>query len=119
MAVFRTSPRQVPANSQIVLKVHLEPGERLSVGNVGAPTDFYTPIEPFPVLHIECMTMQRDPVYHSIITSKPPQEDLGLGKATERIFLPLLRLLIPDIVDYDLPAAGVFHNCVIVSIRTR
>ena len=71
------------------------------------------------MLHVECMTMQRDPIYHSIVTSKPPQEDHGLGKATERIFLPLLKLLIPDIVDYDLPDAGVFHNCVIVSIHKR
>jgi len=63
--------------------------------------------------------MRKQPVYHSIVTSKPPQEDHGLGKATERIFLPLLKMLIPDIVDYDMPAAGVFHNCVIVSIRKR
>ncbi|SCL58290.1 3-octaprenyl-4hydroxybenzoate decarboxylase [Micromonospora citrea] len=114
-----TVPLQVPAHAQIVLEGYIEPGERLPEGPFGDHTGFYTPVEPFPVAHIECMTMQRSPVYHSIVTSQPPQEDHGLGKATERIFAPLLRFLIPDIVDYDLPAAGVFHNCAIVSIRKR
>ncbi|MEH0970225.1 menaquinone biosynthesis decarboxylase [Micromonospora sp. CPCC 205546] len=114
-----TVPLQVPAHAQVVLEGYVEPGERLPEGPFGDHTGFYTPVEPFPVMHIECMTTQRDPVYHSIVTSQPPQEDHGLGKATERIFAPLLRFLIPDIVDYDLPAAGVFHNCAIVSIRKR
>ncbi|HEX6969036.1 MAG TPA: menaquinone biosynthesis decarboxylase [Micromonosporaceae bacterium] len=114
-----TVPLQVPAHAQIVLEGYLEPGERLPEGPFGDHTGFYTPVEPFPVMHVECMTMQRDPIYHSIITSKPPQEDHGLGTATEHIFRPLLRLLIPDIVDYHMPAAGVFHNCLIVSIRKR
>ena len=114
-----TVPLQVPAHAQVVLEGYVEPGERAPEGPFGDHTGFYTPVEPFPVLHIECMTMQRDPVYHSIVTSKPPQEDLGLGKATERIFLPLIKLLIPDIVDMDMPEPGVFHNCLIVSIRKR
>ena len=114
-----TVPLQVPAHAQIVLEGYVEPGERLPEGPFGDHTGFYTPVEDFPVLHIECMTMRRDPIYHSIITSKPPQEDHGLGKATERIFLPLTKILIPDIVDYDMPAAGVFHNCLIVSIDKR
>ena len=71
------------------------------------------------MLHVECMTTQRDPIYHSIITSKPPQEDGPIGHATERIFLPLIKLLIPDIVDMTMPEPGVFHNCVIVSIHKR
>src|SRR3954469_1961891 len=114
-----TVPLQVPAHAQIVLEGYLEPGERQPEGPFGDHTGFYTPVEDFPVLHVQCMTTRKQPIYHSIITSKPPQEDLGLGKATERIFLPLLRMLIPDIVDYDMPAAGVFHNCVIVSINKR
>jgi 4-hydroxy-3-polyprenylbenzoate decarboxylase len=119
MVDCRTVPLQVPAQAQIVLEGHLEPGERAPEGPFGDHTGFYTPIEPFPVLHVEAMTMRRDPIYHSIVTSQPPQEDHGLGKATERIFLPLLKMLIPDIVDYDMPPAGVFHNCVLVSIRKR
>ncbi len=114
-----TVPLQVPAHAQIVLEGYVEPGERQPEGPFGDHTGFYTPVEPFPVLHVECMTTQRDPVYHSIVTSKPPQEDYGLGKATERIFLPLIKLLIPAIVDYDLPEPGVFHNCLIVSIHKR
>jgi 4-hydroxy-3-polyprenylbenzoate decarboxylase len=114
-----TVPLQVPAHAQVVLEGYVEPGERLPEGPFGDHTGFYTPVEPFPVLHVECMTTQRDPVYHSIVTSKPPQEDGPIGHATERIFLPLLKLLIPDIADYSMPEAGVFHNCVIVSIRKR
>jgi 4-hydroxy-3-polyprenylbenzoate decarboxylase len=114
-----TVPLQVPAHAQIVLEGYVEPGERHPEGPFGDHTGYYTPVEPFPVLHVECMTTQRDPVYHTIITSKPPQEDGPLGKATERIFLPLIKLLIPDIVDYDLPEPGVFHNCLIVSIDKR
>ena len=63
------------------------------------------------------MTMRRDAIYPSIVVGKPPQEDAWLGKATERIFLPAIRMTVPEIVDYDLPVAGAFHNCVIVSIR--
>jgi 4-hydroxy-3-polyprenylbenzoate decarboxylase len=114
-----TVPLQVPAHAQVVLEGYLEPGERAPEGPFGDHTGFYTPVEDFPVLHVECMTTQREPVYQSIVTSKPPQEDGPIGKATERIFLPLIKLLIPDIVDYDLPDAGVFHNCVIVSVAKR
>jgi 4-hydroxy-3-polyprenylbenzoate decarboxylase len=114
-----TVPLQVPAHAQIVLEGYVEPGERAPEGPFGDHTGFYTPVEPFPVLHVECMTMRQDPIYHSIITSKPPQEDGPIGHATERIFLPLIRLLVPDIVDMSMPEPGVFHNCLIVSIRKR
>jgi 4-hydroxy-3-polyprenylbenzoate decarboxylase len=114
-----TVPLRVPAHAQVVLEGYVEPGERAPEGPFGDHTGFYTPVEPFPVLHVECMTTRPDPVYHSIVTSKPPQEDGPIGHATERIFLPLLKLLIPDLVDYSMPEPGVFHNCVIVSIRKR
>jgi 4-hydroxy-3-polyprenylbenzoate decarboxylase len=114
-----TVPLQVPANAQIVLEGYVEPGERAPEGPFGDHTGFYTPVEPFPVLHVECMTTQSEPVYHSIITSKPPQEDGPIGHATERIFLPLIKLLVPDIVDMSMPEPGVFHNCLVVSIRKR
>jgi 4-hydroxy-3-polyprenylbenzoate decarboxylase len=71
------------------------------------------------VLRVTKMTSQRDPVYHSIITSKPPQEDGPIGHATERIFLPLIKMLVPDIVDLAMPEPGVFHNCLIVAINKR
>jgi 4-hydroxy-3-polyprenylbenzoate decarboxylase len=114
-----TVPLQVPAHAQVVLEGYVEPGERHPEGPFGDHTGFYTPVEPFPVLHVTKMTSQRDPVYHSIVTSKPPQEDGGIGYATERIFLPLIKMLIPDIVDMAMPEPGVFHNCLIVSIAKR
>src|SRR5437763_1510201 len=80
-------------------------------------TGYYTPPEPFPVFHLTAITMRRGAIYPSIVVGKPPQEDAWLGKATERIFLPAVKLTVPEIVDYDLPIAGAFHNCCIVSIR--
>jgi 4-hydroxy-3-polyprenylbenzoate decarboxylase len=114
-----TVPLQVPANAQVVLEGWLEPGARRPEGPFGDHTGFYTPVEPFPALTVDTMTMQRDPVYQSIVVGRPPQEDGPMGKATERIFRPLIRLMIPDVVDYDLPVEGGFHNCVIVSIEKR
>jgi 4-hydroxy-3-polyprenylbenzoate decarboxylase len=115
----RTVPLQVPAHAQVVLEGWLEPGRRLPEGPFGDHTGFYTPVEPFPALTVECMTMQRDPVFQTIVVGRPPQEDGPIGKATERIFLPLVQLTIPEIVDYDMPVEGVFHNCVIVAIEKR
>jgi 4-hydroxy-3-polyprenylbenzoate decarboxylase len=112
-------PLQVPAAAQVVLEGWVEPGERLPEGPFGDHTGFYTPVEPFPFVRVETLTMRTDAIYQSIIVGRPPQEDGPIGKATERIFLPLIRMTVPEIVDYDLPEAGVFHNCVIVSIQKR
>jgi 4-hydroxy-3-polyprenylbenzoate decarboxylase len=112
-------PLQVPAAAQVVLEGWVEPGARLPEGPFGDHTGFYTPVEPFPYVRVETMTMAEDPIYQSIVVGRPPQEDGPLGKATERIFLPLIKMTVPEIVDYDLPEAGVFHNCVIVSIEKR
>jgi 4-hydroxy-3-polyprenylbenzoate decarboxylase len=109
----------VPAAAQVILEGWVTPGARMPEGPFGDHTGFYTPVEPFPFVRVETMTMRTDPLFQSIIVGRPPQEDGPIGKATERIFLPLLRLTIPEIVDYDLPEAGVFHNCVIVSIDKR
>ncbi len=112
-------PLQVPAAAQIVLEGWVEPGARLPEGPFGDHTGFYTPVEPFPFMRVETMTMRQSPIYQTIIVGRPPQEDGPLGKATERIFLPLIKMTVPEIVDYDLPEAGIFHNCVIVSIEKR
>jgi 4-hydroxy-3-polyprenylbenzoate decarboxylase len=114
-----TVPLRVPANAQVVLEGWLEPGERMPEGPFGDHTGFYTPVEPFPALKVDVMTTRSAPVFQTIVVGRPPQEDGPIGKATERIFLPLVRMMIPEIVDYDLPDAGVFHNCVIVSIEKR
>ena len=108
---------EVPANAEIVLEGYVEQGDLAEEGPFGDHTGYYTPAEPFPVFHVTAMTMRRDAIYPSIVVGKPPQEDAWLGKATERIFLPAIRATVPEIVDYDLPVAGAFHNCVIVSIR--
>jgi len=112
-------PLQVPAAAQVVVEGWVEPGERLPEGPFGDHTGFYTPVEPFPYVRVATLTMRSDAIYQSIIVGRPPQEDGPIGKATERIFLPLIRMTVPEIVDYDLPEAGVFHNCVIVSIEKR
>jgi 4-hydroxy-3-polyprenylbenzoate decarboxylase len=107
----------VPARAEIVLEGYVERGDLTEEGPFGDHTGYYTAAEPFPVFHVTAMTMRRDAIYPSIVVGKPPQEDAWLGKATERIFLPAVKMTVPEIVDYDLPVAGAFHNLVIVSIR--
>jgi 4-hydroxy-3-polyprenylbenzoate decarboxylase len=108
---------EVPAHAEIVLEGFVERGEVADEGPFGDHTGFYTAAEPFPVFHVTALTMRRDAIYPSIVVGKPPQEDAWLGKATERLFLPALRMSVPELVDYDLPVAGAFHNLCIVSIR--
>src|SRR5215211_2525825 len=115
----KTVSVDVPANAEIVLEGYIERDELGLEGPFGDHTGFYTAAEPFPVFHVTALTMRRDAIYPSIVVGKPPQEDAWLGKATERLFLPAIRMSVPEIVDYDLPVAGVFHNCAIVSIRKR
>ncbi len=113
----KTVDLEVPAHAEIVLEGYIEKGELGIEGPFGDHTGYYSPQEPFPIFHLTCMTMRRDAIYPSIVVGVPPAEDAWLGKATERIFLPAIRMTVPEIVDYDLPVAGAFHNCVIVSIR--
>jgi 4-hydroxy-3-polyprenylbenzoate decarboxylase len=113
----KTVDLEVPANAEIVLEGTIAKDELGLEGPFGDHTGYYTAAEPFPVFRLSAITMRRDAIYPSIVVGKPPQEDAWLGKATERIFLPAIRMTVPEIVDYDLPVAGAFHNCVIVSIR--
>src|SRR6266581_2379691 len=113
----KTVDLEVPANAEIVLEGYIDKDELTEEGPFGDHTGYYTPREPFPVFRLTAITMRRDAIYPSIVVGKPPQEDAWLGKATERIFLPAVRATVPEIVDYDLPVAGAFHNCCIVSIR--
>ncbi len=108
---------EVPAHAEIVLEGYIEKDEVGEEGPFGDHTGYYTAAEPFPVFHVTAMTMRRGAIYPSIVVGKPPQEDAWLGKATERIFLPAVRTTLPEIVDYDLPVAGAFHNIAIVSIK--
>jgi len=113
-----TSDLRVPAEAEIVIEGWVDTTEPLGVeGPFGDHTGFYTPEDLFPVMHVERITMRRDPIYPSTIVGRPPMEDFYLGGATERIFLPLLRMTMPEVVDYHMPAEGIFHNLVFVSIR--
>ncbi len=113
----KTVDLEVPANAEIVIEGYCERGVLRDEGPFGDHTGYYTPVEPFPVLNVTCITHRRDPVYPTIVVGVPPSEDVWLGKATERIFLPAVQMTMPEVVDYDLPFAGAFHNCCIVSIR--
>jgi len=115
----RTVDLEVPANSQIVLEGYVEPGERRREGPFGDHTGLYSLADDFPVFHLTCVTMRRNPIYVTTVVGRPPMEDYYLGKASERIFLPLIRKTLPEIVDMHFPAAGIFHNIVIVSIDKR
>jgi 4-hydroxy-3-polyprenylbenzoate decarboxylase len=115
----RTIDLEVPANAQIVLEGYVEPGERRREGPFGDHTGLYSLADDFPVFHLTCLTMRRNPVYVTTVVGIPPMEDYYLGLASERIFLPLIRKTLPEIVDMHFPAAGIFHNIVIVSIDKR
>jgi 4-hydroxy-3-polyprenylbenzoate decarboxylase len=110
---------EVPTSAQIVLEGYVEPGERRREGPFGDHTGFYSLEDDFPVFHVTCITRRRKPIYLTTVVGIPPMEDYYLGKASERLFLPLIRKTIPEIVDMHFPAEGIFHNLVIVSIDKR
>src|ERR1700733_11620375 len=108
---------EVPANAEYILEGYVELGELRTEGPFGDHTGFYTMQEDYPVFHLTCITHRKDPIYAATIVGKPPMEDAWMGKAVERIFLPLMQLTLPEIVDVNLPPEGVFHNLMILSIR--
>ncbi len=117
MVRCETSGLEVPANSEIVLEGYVELGELRTEGPFGDHTGFYSLEDQYPVFHITCITQRKDPIYASTIVGPPPMEDYYMGKAIERIFLPLMRLQLPEIRDISMPAEGVFHNLMLVSMR--
>jgi len=108
---------EVPASAEIILEGHVHLDELRTEGPFGDHTGFYSLEDLYPVFHISCITHRKDPIYATTIVGKPPMEDGWMGKAVERIFLPLMRLTIPELVDINLPLEGVFHNLMIVSIK--
>ncbi len=114
-----SQPLEAPAQAEIVIEGYVDPNEHAPEGPFGDHTGYYTPVEPFPVFHVTAITHRRQPVYPTTIVGIPPVEDVYMGKATERLFLPLLRLFVPEVLDYHMPAEGVFHNLVILKIRKR
>jgi 4-hydroxy-3-polyprenylbenzoate decarboxylase len=119
MVKCRTVDLEVPAHAQIVLEGYVEPGERRREGPFGDHTGLYSLADDFPVFHLQCITMRKKPIYVATVVGRPPMEDVYLGKASERIFLPLIRKTLPEIVDMAFPPAGIFHNLVLVSIDKR
>ncbi|MCL4490759.1 MAG: menaquinone biosynthesis decarboxylase [Nitrospirae bacterium] len=112
-----TSDIEVPANSELVIEGYLEPGETRIEGPFGDHTGFYSAADYYPVFHATCITHRKDLIYPATIVGKPPMEDCYMGKATERIFLPLMKLDSPEIRDINLPMEGVFHNAALISIK--
>jgi 4-hydroxy-3-polyprenylbenzoate decarboxylase len=119
MVPARTVDLEVPAEAEIVLEGYVDPSERRREGPFGDHTGYYSLARDYPVFHLTAITHRRQPIYPTTIVGRPPQEDYWLGKATERIFLPIIKLMLPEVVDMNMPAEGVFHNLVIVSIRKR
>jgi 4-hydroxy-3-polyprenylbenzoate decarboxylase len=112
-----TCDLEVPADAEFVLEGYIDPREPLvTEGPFGDHTGFYSLADLYPQVHVTAITMRERPIYATTIVGRPPMEDYYLGHATERIFLPLLKLTVPEIVDYHMPAEGIFHNLVFVSI---
>ncbi|OGO41712.1 MAG: menaquinone biosynthesis decarboxylase [Chloroflexi bacterium RBG_16_58_14] len=114
-----SQPLEVPAHAEIVIEGTVDPNDHLPEGPFGDHTGYYTPVEPFPVFHVTAITHREKPIYPTTIVGIPPMEDVWMGKATERLFLPLIRLFLPEILDICMPAEGIFHNLVLVSIKKR
>jgi 4-hydroxy-3-polyprenylbenzoate decarboxylase len=110
---------EVPAHAEVVLEGYVDANDIRDEGPFGDHTGFYTPVDQYPAFHVTALTMRRDAIYSTTVVGMPPMEDYWLGKATERLFLPLIRMTVPDLVDMNLPLEGVFHNCAIVSVKKR
>ncbi|MCC7233893.1 MAG: menaquinone biosynthesis decarboxylase [Bryobacterales bacterium] len=117
MVKCETVDIEVPANSEIVLEGYLDLDESRVEGPFGDHTGFYSLEDSYPVFHVTCITQRKNPVYATTIVGPPPMEDFYMGRAIERIFLPLMRLQLPEVRDICMPAEGIFHNLILVSIR--
>lgn len=117
MVRCKTVDLEVPAHAEIVLEGYLELGELRTEGPFGDHTGYYSLADDYPVFHVQCVTHRKNPIYATTIVGPPPMEDFYMGKAIERIFLPLMRLNLPEVRDIHMPAEGIFHNLIIVSIR--
>jgi 4-hydroxy-3-polyprenylbenzoate decarboxylase len=117
MVKCQTVDLEVPANAEIVLEGYVELGDLRREGPFGDHTGYYSLADDYPVFHVTCVTERKQPIYATTIVGPPPMEDFYMGKAIERIFLPLMRLQIPEVRDMCMPAEGIFHNMMLVSIR--
>ena len=113
----KTVDLEVPARAEYVLEGYVTPGELRDEGPFGDHTGYYSPPEPYPVFHVTAVTRRRDPIYPTTMVGRPPTEDFFMGKAAERVMLPALQMALPEVADMNMPAEGIFHNLIIVSIR--
>ena len=114
-----SQPLEVPSQAEIVIEGYVDLSDHRPEGPFGDHTGYYTPVEPFPVFHVTAITRRQDAIYPATVVGIPPMEDAWMGKATERLFLPLIRLFLPEINDVIMPFEGVFHNLVVVSLKKR
>ena len=115
-----TNDIYVPADAEFIIEGYVDVNEELKLeGPFGDHTGYYSLADYYPVFHVTCITHKKNPIYPATIVGKPPMEDCYMGKATERIFLPLIKMQHPEVVEINFPLEGVFHNCVIVSIKKR
>lgn len=115
-----TNDIYVPANAEFILEGYVDPNEELVLeGPFGDHTGYYSLADYYPKFHVTCITHKKKAIYPTTIVGKPPMEDCYMAKATERVFLPMLQMIIPELIDINLPLEGVFHNCAIVSIKTK
>lgn len=115
-----TNDIYVPSNAEIILEGYVDPTEDLVLeGPFGDHTGYYSLADYYPKFHVTCITHKKNAIYPATVVGKPPMEDCYMAKATERIFLPMLKMLIPELMDLNLPFEGVFHNCAIVSVKNR
>ena len=113
----KTVDLMVPAQAEIVLEGHVVLGEERPEGPFGDHTGYYSLEDDYPVFHVTTITRRRDPIYPAAVVGRPPMEDYWMGKVTERIFMPMIKLILPEVVDINMPAEGIFHNLVLVSIK--
>jgi len=115
----KTVDLSVPADADIIFEGYIQPNETCLEGPFGDHTGYYSLADQYPIFHLTAITHRQKPIYHTIIVGKPPMEDYYMGKATERIFLPLLKTQFPELVDMNLPIFGIFHNFAFISIDKR
>ena len=116
----KTNDLEVPADADFILEGFVDPAEEfVTEGPFGDHTGYYTPPEKFPRFHVTAITRRKNPIYFTTIVGRPPMEDAAMGKAVERIFMPLLQMTFPEVVDIHVPAVGCFHNLAILSIKKQ
>ncbi len=113
----KTVDLEVPAHAEMIIEGYVVPGDERMEGPFGDHTGYYSMPDMYPVFHVTCITHRQNPIYPTIIVGRPPMEDYYMGKVTERVFLPIIQMILPEVVDINMPAEGVFHNLVIVSIK--